>query len=162
MYLATDLTVIGYTVNCLRYMIGAEPLSVTSASPLELAPSKDASPPNVDTGMTASFSFPGDATAAITCSLGEPLMLGFIPRIPTVLLKVTCENGEMKVYNFVLPTFYHYIEVTTKTGPQGKHSKKRTEKVYKPSQTDQKGEDWWTTSVVYLSPNYPLHLTYLA
>ena len=95
--------------------------------------------------MTATFSFPGDATGTIACHLREPPLLGFIPRFPSILLTVTCENGKMKLYNFVMPSIYHYIEVTTKTGPQGKSSKKRVEKVYKPTQPDVKGEEWWVT-----------------
>lgn len=133
-------------------MFGADPLSVISATPLEVVATQDGSTPNVDAGMTATFAFPGDATATIGVYLREPLRFGFIPRMPSISLTATCENGEMKIFNYVMPSVYHYIEVTTKSGPQGKTIKKRVEKVYKPLDANAKGEEWWLTLVICLYP----------
>ncbi|KAJ3528544.1 hypothetical protein NM688_g7984 [Phlebia brevispora] len=133
-----------YTMNCLRYMTGSEPTSVTSATP-DLFPSKTQSPSLVDGGMTAELSFPNDVTGSLFCHLRHPPSYFIVPKMPELLFKAECEGGELKLFNFVLPTAYHYIEVTTKTGQDGKGRKKRIEKVYKPAQDGWPGEDWWST-----------------
>ncbi|KIP11535.1 hypothetical protein PHLGIDRAFT_124697 [Phlebiopsis gigantea 11061_1 CR5-6] len=130
-----------YLINCARTLIGAEPLSVLSATLLNLIPTTDGSAPTVDGGLSATLSFPGDVTATVTANHREPPVLGIIPRMPTVLLVVECEGGELRMMNFVAPTLYHYIDVKKK----GKSGKTRTEKVYKPAEAGVKGEEWWTT-----------------
>lgn len=66
-------------------------------------------------------------------------------------MKVRGEAGEAMLFNFVLPTMYHYIEVKKKEGS------KRVEKVYSykdlpkgDERREWKGEDWWTTCVPVL------------
>ena len=131
-------------MNCLRHIIGADPLDVLSATP-DLMPTKDGSASKIDQGMTAMFAFPGDATGTVTCHMRVPPTLGFIPHFPTIRLAVICENGELNVFNFVMPSLYHSIEVSVKDGKGGQGRKKRIEKVYKPTESGIKGEDWWTT-----------------
>ncbi|EKM54182.1 uncharacterized protein PHACADRAFT_210000 [Phanerochaete carnosa HHB-10118-sp] len=133
-----------YTVNCLRYILGTDPLEVLS-SISDLMPTNDGSPSKVDTGTTATFAFPGDATGTVTCHMRVPYMLGFIPHFPTILLTVHCENGELKMFNFVMPSMYHTIEVSAGDWKGNKSMKKRIEKVYKPTEPGAKGEEWWTT-----------------
>lgn len=134
-----------YTLNCARFLTSSEPTSVISTSTIPLS-----SDPKVDVGTTATLAFPSDVTATIICNLALAPTLGFIPQKPKVWAKVVGENGELTLYQFVLPTLYHYIEVSTRSGRGGKGMNKRTEKVYSPrdikdSDKEWKGEDWWTT-----------------
>lgn len=133
-----------YTLHCLRYLFGANPLEVLSAT-ADTMPTSDGSPSKIDAGTTATFAFPGDATGTATCHMRVPPTLGIIPALPSMPLSVTCEKGELKVFNFVMPTLYHWIEVSVKDGKGGKAIKKRVEKVYKPLNPGVKGEEWWTT-----------------
>ncbi len=147
---------LGYTINCLRYLTSSNPTSVLSATP-DLVPSKTDSPSLVDAGTTATLAFPSDITGTLTCHLCKPPTLRVIPKLPNVTFQVTCENGEMSMYNFVMPTLYHWIEVSVKTGKGGKDRKKRVEKVYKPTDPEWKGEEWWTTCVIYPSHSSSIH-----
>lgn len=131
-------------MNCIRYMTSTEPVTVTSAKPAVFS-SKTRPASNIDEGMTAEVTFSNDATGLVVCHLRNPPSYYFIPKMPEFLLTVQCEGGELKLYNFVMPTFYHYIEVSMKTGKDGKGRKKRVEKVYKPTEAGVKGEEWWTT-----------------
>ncbi|KAJ3528545.1 hypothetical protein NM688_g7985 [Phlebia brevispora] len=133
-----------YTMDCLRYMTGSEPTSVTSAKP-DLFPSKTQSPSLVDQGMTAELTFPNDVTGSLFCHLRHPPSYYIIPKMPEFLFEAECEGGELKFFIFALPNIYHYIEVSTKTSKDGQERKKRVEKVYKPTQEDWSGEDWWST-----------------
>lgn len=86
----------------------------------------------VDAGLVASLAFPEDVVADIECSLAMAPRLGFVPRMFKLGATIRGEKGEAHVFNFVLPTPYHYITVNG-----------RTEKVYKPKEG--KGEEWWST-----------------
>lgn len=127
----------GYTLNCLRYVLGAEPTEVLSATP-------DVFKPQVDGAMTATLAFPGDATGTMTCNLRERGRFGVIPRLPTLQLEVRGDAGELSMMNFVMPMLHHSITVEVWTGAQGKERKKRVEKVYGPKEGG-KGEEWWST-----------------
>lgn len=131
-------------MNCLRYIVGADPIEVLSATP-DLMPTQDGSPSKVDAGMTATFAFPGDVTGAAICHLRTSPTFGFIPQFPRVQLSIKCENGELEMLNHVMPVLYHWIEVSVKDGKGGNGRKKRVEKVYNSTEPDVKGEDWWTT-----------------
>lgn len=133
-----------YNVNCLRYLFGTDPSEVLSAT-ADPMPTTDGSASKVDAGTTATFAFPGDATGTAVCHMRVPPSFGLVPIMPTIFLSVSCENGELKVFNFVMPTLYHWIEVSVKDGKGGKAVKKRVEKVYKPLEPGVKGEEWWTT-----------------
>ena len=67
--------------------------------------------------------------------------------MPQMSLTVTCEGGDLKMYNFILQMLYHYIEVSPKDRKEGKA---RVEKVYKPTEEGWKGENWWGTYVLTL------------
>jgi predicted dehydrogenase len=141
---ATDLFALGYTVSCIRYLMDSNPTSVVSAKP-NMFRTKDGIKDNIDVGMSATFTFPADATGSIYCCLREPPRFGIIPILPGIDFTVQCENGELKMYNFGFPTLYHYLEISTKTGPGGKERKKRLEKVYTSTKPGVKGEAWWST-----------------
>jgi predicted dehydrogenase len=143
-YPITNLCTVGYTISCLRYLMGSNPISVISAKP-DVFRTKDGSKDKIDAGMTATLVFPADATASIYCHHRAPPRFGIIPQIPGAGVTVQCENGELKMFNYLWPFLYHYIEVSTKTGPGGKGRKKRLEKVYIPTKPGVKGEAWWST-----------------
>jgi len=64
--------------------------------------------------------------------------------MPDLKLTVRCENGEVEMNNFVLPTFYHWIRVRTKDISGKGEVKERMENAYKFGDGT-KGEEWWTT-----------------
>ena len=74
-----------------------------------------------------------------------PFTFGVLPRIPQITATVQCEGGEVEIYNYIVPTYYHSIKVTTKDGASG--SKTRFEKIYTfpDAKVEGKGESWWTT-----------------
>ncbi|KAK7455212.1 hypothetical protein VKT23_011087 [Stygiomarasmius scandens] len=125
-----------YVLNCLRYLSGSNPTEILSAS---AEPSSD---PKVDRGMTATLALPNDVIGTITSDLAVPWR--FIPGMPQVSTTVECEGGSVSLFNFSLPTLYHTITVTKKSGSK---TETRTEKVYKFSDAkmEGKGEDWWLT-----------------
>ena len=56
-------------------------------------------------------------------------------------LEVKGEKGTLRMFNFAMPTIYHWIEVSVRD--ERGREKKRIEKVYKSESV--KGEEWWTT-----------------
>ncbi|KAL0955229.1 hypothetical protein HGRIS_004130 [Hohenbuehelia grisea] len=142
-----------YTINCMRYLSSGNPTAVIAATSTLQAPRSPAllkAAENVDRRTTAAFALPGDATGEITCDLGMPPRLGFIPVWPEVGATVECTGGKLEVLNFVGPSIYHSITVT-KPKPDGKGTEKRVEKAYTfpadGSATGGRvlGEDWWST-----------------
>ena len=131
----------GYAMNCLRYFASSNPTSVTGATP-DIIPSHSGKPSLIDAGMKAELTFPKDVTGSLFCHLRNPPRFKIIPRIPEFFLTVTCEGGELKMNNFIMPAFYHSIEVTVKSSAG---QKKRTEKVYKPAEKGWEAEDWYST-----------------
>lgn len=94
----------------------------------------------MDRATTASLALPNDITAELTCDLQQPLVLGFIPRLPKLTVLVECEGGKLETFNFVLSGLYHSITVTPKTG------RSRKEKAYTFRKGDSNfGEEWWDT-----------------
>lgn len=72
--------------------------------------------------------------------------MGFIPRLPEISVKVDCEKGEVELYNFVGPVFYHWIRVRSKNDSGKGFKSERVETAYSPpADSGVKGEDWWTT-----------------
>ncbi|KAG6848333.1 hypothetical protein H0H93_001136 [Arthromyces matolae] len=138
-----------YTVSVLRYLASSEPISVLSAEHALYVPpgSPPSFKPTIDRSTTASLAFPNDVTASLKCDLATPPKFGFIPTMPEVIVTVTLEGGEIELFNFVVPTLYHSLKVTPKSGNGNKKGKARVEKVYtfKDGGMDGKGEDWWTT-----------------
>ncbi|PPQ63799.1 hypothetical protein CVT24_009794 [Panaeolus cyanescens] len=130
-----------YAMNCIRYMSSSDPTQVLSAkaelygqSPSSAGTTLEG---KVDRKMVASLALPGDATGTLSCDLGVPATLGFLPKFPEVRMTVDCERGTIEMFNFVLPTIYHSITVKVRG------SATRVEKMY--TRHGQKGEDWWTT-----------------
>jgi hypothetical protein len=91
----------------------------------------------IDKEFTAHLNFPNDITATVSGDMAGRKIWGIIPAIPNIKVKVECEGGSVELFNYVVPTWYHYITVR----PKGK--KERTEKAYKFA--DGYGEDWWLT-----------------
>ncbi|KAJ6484953.1 NAD(P)-binding protein [Mycena vulgaris] len=118
-----------YTINAMRFFAGAAPTGVQSATHILAAP-------QVDRATTATFTLPGGATGTIRCDLAVPPTLGLLPRIPELGAAIVCEKGELKVFNYIMPTLYHSITVTPTAG------KARVEKAYT---FPELGEPWWTT-----------------
>ncbi|KAI0344543.1 NAD(P)-binding protein [Trametopsis cervina] len=133
-----------YAMNVLLYFAGTSPVCVTSATadvfvPRSRSPDMDAG--LVDAGMHATLLFPNSVTASLTTHLGAPPRLGFVPIVPEMSVVVTGEEGEMELFNHVMPSVYHSISVTRFEG--GKREGKRVERVYKPKEG--RGEEWWST-----------------
>ena len=132
-----------YIIDCIYFLTKSTPISVVAASA-----SPSVNDPRVDQTTTASLKLPGGVTASFTCSLGLPPKLGFIPHsLPKNEFRVVGESGEVFCFSWVIPTFYHYIQVKTNDG------KTRTEKVYRPKDgvsekmKDWEGEEWWSRCV---------------
>ncbi|KLO16868.1 NAD-binding protein [Schizopora paradoxa] len=128
-----------YTLMAVRTTIGAEPLSVISASATPIAFGTEEQRKTIDIGTEAALAFPSDVTAEIQCHSRWPGWgpFGLLPRYPDVKLEATCEGGKITLDNFVVPTLYHKIQVVPING------KKRTEWAY--TFKDGTGEDWWLT-----------------
>ncbi|KAG6902581.1 hypothetical protein C0995_014588 [Termitomyces sp. Mi166 len=135
-----------YTLNVIRYLSSSNPTSVISAEHSVFTPAKSPASfkPNIDRSITATLALPDNATASLKCDLAMPLKYGLLPPMPLVNATITLEGGKIEVYNFVMPTLYHSIKVTTK---DNKVTKTRVEKVYTfaDGKMEGKGEAWWTT-----------------
>ncbi|KAG6897822.1 hypothetical protein C0992_010626 [Termitomyces sp. T32_za158] len=136
-----------YTLNVIRYLSSSNPTSVISAEHSVFIPANSPASfkPNVDRRTTATLALPNNVTASLECDLAMPLIYGFIPPMPVVKAIITLEGGEIEIYNFVMPTLYHSIKVTTKDARN--KTKTRVEKVYTftDGKMEGKGEAWWTT-----------------
>ncbi|KAJ7016267.1 NAD(P)-binding protein [Mycena alexandri] len=117
-----------YTINSMRYFAGVDPTEVLSVK-------HDLSNPQVDRKTVAKFALPGSITSTIVCDLGVPWKFKLIPSMPDLNATIKCEKGDIKFMNYVMPTAYHSITVTT-------GSKSRVEKAYT---FPDLGEPWWTT-----------------
>lgn len=92
----------------------------------------------MDQRFTATLSLENDIIGHVHSNLNEAFLFGIIPRIPKLKASVACEGGTVEIFNFLIPSYYHYITVK----PHGKPP--RVEKAYTFKGTA-KGEDWWTT-----------------
>ena len=116
----------GYTLMCSRYLLGGNPSAVISATAQRFSGDN-----RVDASTTAELIFPPLAgsgsseqiKAMISCNFQVPKFLGIIPRVPDVRVRVTGSEGSVELFNFPLPTLYHYLTVR----PVGKDKKARTE-----------------------------------
>ncbi|KAJ7272286.1 NAD(P)-binding protein [Mycena rebaudengoi] len=120
-----------YTLNAMRYFTGVEPTSVLTVK-------HDLWSPKVDRATVATLALPGGITSTIHCDLRVPPVLGLIPNWATgarLHATITCERGEIAIYNYVLPQLYHSITI--------KGSKNnRVEKAYTLRDL---GEPWWSS-----------------
>jgi len=96
----------------------------------------------VDHGATATFSMPNEVIGRISCDLAAPWKFGIVPPWPKFTAKVECEGGEIEIYNYVMPSIYHWIRVRTKDG-----RRERIEKAYTFVEREGRvrGEPWWST-----------------
>ncbi|KAH8111016.1 NAD-binding protein [Phellopilus nigrolimitatus] len=129
-----------YPLAMVRYVTSAEPTSIMSAqADVFPNPRDDPSKRNIDTGTSASLTFPNDVTASIECHAlwhgWGPF--GLFPRVPDMKFVATCEGGTVELFNYVMPHSYHSITVTPSRG------KRRVEKAY--TYADGLGEDWWSS-----------------
>lgn len=122
-----------------RSIIGAEPVSLLSASATPIDFGTEEQRKTIDIGTEAALEFPSDVTAEIACHSRWPGWgpFGFLPRYPDVKIEATCEGGNVSLDNFVLPTLYHTIKVVPNNG------KKRNEWAF--TFKDGTGEDSWLT-----------------
>ncbi|KAJ7066416.1 NAD(P)-binding protein [Mycena amicta] len=126
-----------YPINAMRFLTGKEPASVTTV--VHQLATKACGKPKfelVDRRTEASFALPGGITSSIVCDLNLPATLGLLPKMPDLTAAIKCEKGEIKVMNYLMPTFYHSITVTPTKGKQ------RVEKAYTFPTV---GEAWWST-----------------
>ncbi|KIM80136.1 hypothetical protein PILCRDRAFT_9704 [Piloderma croceum F 1598] len=135
---------LAYTVSVIRLLARSAPTSVITATST-IYPSPSSTDQLVDLSTKATLSFPNDMSATLYCDFTQPWRGPFklIPSMPDLKLTVRCENGQVEMNNFVLPTFYHWIRVRTKDSGQGE-VKERVENAYKFGDGT-KGERWWTT-----------------
>ena len=100
--------------------------------------------------MRAVFALPNDVTASIYCDfdmpkrsiLGPTPFLRFLPRPPSLTIKIFGDDGEIYMNNFLFPSNYHTIYVT-------KNGKTEAIKAYTGENLskDMKGEATWTSCV---------------
>lgn len=131
-------------MNAIRYVSSSssssEPESAVAATHVGFIPPSARSDyvANVDRRMEATLGLAKDVSATLRCDLSVPPRFGLVPTIPKIGMRVDGEVGRVEMYNFVLPTLYHYIEVKI----HGGHG--RVEKVYR-GKEGMKGKEWWST-----------------
>lgn len=98
-------------------------------------------PARIDRRMHATYALPDSVTAESTADSGTPGWgpFGLLPSAIDINLKVSLEGGEISLFNFVAPGFYHSIKVKPKRGAA------RTEKAY--TYADGRGDKSWSTCV---------------
>jgi predicted dehydrogenase len=102
-----------YTISILRYLAGAEPEVVRAEALL--------SSPQVDRAMQADFRFADGRTGHIHCSL-------FSSTVFRLRASVVGEDGELRVFNPVVPHLFHRLSLRTPAG--SKSEKVRGEATY--------------------------------
>ena len=103
----------------IRFIAGAEPTSVVSAnSQLVANPKNEEAKQRIDVGTTASLAFPDDVLGSINCHSQQSGWgpFGLFPRIPDLYVEAICDGGSIKIFNYVVPSVYHYITVNPKGG----------------------------------------------
>jgi predicted dehydrogenase len=97
-----------YAISMLRHLAGAEPEVENAEARL--------SSPGVDRWMRAELRFADGRTGRVTCSLWSSTLLD-------ISALVVGERGSMRVFNPVMPQFYHRLTVTTPAGRRREHVK---------------------------------------
>jgi predicted dehydrogenase len=95
-----------YTINVLRFLAGSEPEVIQATAKLASA--------GVDGRMDADLRFPNGITGHITASLLPSSLL-------RIGVRVTGEEGEMHVLNFIAPHIYHRLTICTSRGRRTVH-----------------------------------------
>ncbi|KZP21097.1 NAD(P)-binding protein [Athelia psychrophila] len=131
-----------YTMNVLRFLSASEPTAVLSAT-ARTHPSPSATEQLVDAATTATLAFPGGVTGTLVADLAKPWWArGLLPPLPDVSVRVVCARGDVALFNFPGPFFYHSI--TVRATDAGGRPETRVEKAY--TFGDGRSEEaWWTT-----------------
>jgi len=87
-----------YPLNVIRWMVGKEPTEVTSATAQLISP-------QVDSAMEAQLQFDGNVTAKLKASFRDSSLIGDIS------VTVKGDKGQVSMFNFLVPHFYHKITV---------------------------------------------------
>jgi predicted dehydrogenase len=92
-----------YPIHCMRTLAQSlvEPSVVSAHAKLR--------GPGVDRYMSATFRYPGGLTGQITTSMWSA-------RVLSLSAKVVGADGELRVFNYVMPSAYHRLTVRTKAG----------------------------------------------
>ncbi|KAF7309970.1 hypothetical protein MIND_00369800 [Mycena indigotica] len=125
-----------YTINSMRFFGGEEPSSVSSVSHQLVTKASGKNSELVDRRTEATFTFAGGMRSSIVCDLATPARFGLIPKLPDFSAKIRCEQGEIRIMNYLMPSVYHSITVVPIKGKQ------RVEKVYT---FPNLGQPWWST-----------------
>ncbi len=104
-----------YAVNMLRLLAGDEPEVVSAEARLRS--------PQVDRYMSAEMRFADGRTGHITCSMWSSSVLRMGAR-------VTGDQGQMTVFNPVMPAFYHHLKIRTKAGTRTERFSRETTYFY--------------------------------
>jgi len=107
-----------YSINALEYFSSQRIKKVINATSSAVP-----NDPKVDMSTRAVYQFDGDLVGSLYVDMAHPPIWGIFPHFPRVVLKVTCERGEVEFTNFIGPSILHTISV--KEG-----NKKRTVKDY--------------------------------
>ena len=90
-----------YVVSMVRHLSGQEP-EVVSARMKAMSP-------GVDRYMQAELRFPDGASGRVRCSMWSARLL-------ELSLRIVGEQGELRIFNPVMPQFYHRLRVRTESG----------------------------------------------
>jgi predicted dehydrogenase len=102
-----------YAVHAMRTLAGAEPSVVSARAGLQS--------PQIDRLMVAEYRFGSGATGRTTASMWSRHVLG-------VSARVTGENGELRILNYLAPQLYHRLTIRTADG--SRHEKVPGEATY--------------------------------
>jgi predicted dehydrogenase len=95
-----------YAISILRFLAGAEPEVVRAEAKL--------ASPGVDRYMAADFRFADGRSGRMTCSLFSAALL----RMAAI---VRGDRGELRVFNPVVPQFFHWLRLRTDQGTRVEH-----------------------------------------
>jgi predicted dehydrogenase len=104
-----------YAISIVRFLAGAEPEVMQAAAKL--------SSPGVDRYMAAAFTFADGRTGRMTCSLFSAALL-------RMAAWVRGERGELRVFNPVVPQFFHRLTVRNDQGTRVEHVRGDTTYTY--------------------------------
>jgi predicted dehydrogenase len=99
-----------YPLHMIRHIVGTEPEVTGARAKLRS--------PGIDRFMEADLRFPDGVTGRATCSMLSSKLLN-------IRLRVTGEEGEIRVLNPLAPDRFHRLTVKTKTGRTVEHSTRR-------------------------------------
>jgi predicted dehydrogenase len=104
-----------YAVHMARTFGGATPEVVSAQAKLR--------DPEVDRAMTAELQFPAGHTGRVRCSMWSSRLL-------QINARVVAEHGELRVFNPVMPQFFHRLVVRSSDGKRVEHLSRRASYAY--------------------------------